>query len=148
MEDYQLEGATGNASNYVQPGDEMILVAGETMQIAWVNTVSSGAEFSLIDRAGNPISVDGGTIKIIRSGRRNLQSSSMGSIVMMENPVPGAGLDENSFETSTWDSHRIVNAGAVEFKEEWDLQCECGIDAVNNVYNPYLYNTMGVLASR
>jgi hypothetical protein len=43
-----------------------------------------------------------------------------------------------------WKKKRIVNAGAVEFREDWALQCECGLDPENETYNPYLYNTLGV----
>lgn len=73
-------------------------------------------EFIFIDREGNPYNAVNATIRIVRSGKRNLQSASVGSIVSMNNPVRTISgeqwivIDSNS---------NVINAAAAEFKERW-----------------------------
>ena len=151
----QLAGAY-NEDDYLHNGDEVIYrnIDNGDVDRAWVDAVST-TEFKLIDENGIEItglSTVENIMQIYRSGRRNIQSTSMASVVFMNNPleflVGGANpLITDDFLESTSTplvDDRIINAGAVEFSDDWALQCECGIDNVNGVYNKYRYNTKGV----
>lgn len=140
-----------NASTYFSKGDELLMHDETGFRLGWVDEVPDlGTDFDLIDINGNDLVLTGDIyMRIIRSGRRNIQTTSMGSLVMMENPIgliQGAGgtITNDLFDSEDWDELKVVNAGAVEFRENWDLQCECGIDSENDSYNPYRYNMLGV----
>jgi hypothetical protein len=142
-------GTTVAASSYLVDGDEVLLSSTSSFngsKKVWVHSV--GSTFKLMDKAGVDLSdnLNSNEVKVIRSGRRNLQSTSMASVVMMKNPLDiiGTQVQPGFLEAGVWDLQKIVNAGAVEFSEDWDLQCECGIDNVSDVYNPYRMNTKGV----
>ena len=130
-------------------------------RIGWVNAVNTGSNtFNLIDKEGDDIILsplntpEGYSFKIIRSGRRNLQSASMGSIVMMSNPITLqqaivtnpitlSQVTMTNFLTAVSETSQIVNSGAVEFTDDWSLQCECGVSS-NDGHNKYRFNEKGV----
>lgn len=129
-------------------GDEVLLGNGATKEYGWVHNLSPSG-FNIMDKNGNLItSISGNVLRVIRSGKRNLQSSSMASIVLMKNPldyIPSTNqLPPNFFSTSTWNQFLIVNAGAVEFNDNWDLLCECGVENTANPANPWRANKKGV----
>ena len=161
-----------NASLYLVNGDEVWLT--EKDKKAWVTNIQ-GNSFQLIDQNGvfiSPTADNNETLKVIRSGYRNLQSGTMSSITLMHNPIVnngnGVNTDTNlnnftdisisTFDAQTWDAKRIINASAVKYNELWLPQCECNLptisyDELGNVdfvhngseksYNPYLYNILG-----
>ncbi|AWM12419.1 hypothetical protein DI487_00020 [Flavobacterium sediminis] len=183
--------STVNASNYLIPGDELWVTQNDDNGFstpvygdyprpfkAWVYEVNSNGEILLIDKDGlrvDQYKVTNGRIKVVRSGYRNLQTASMASVTSMHNPLPvlvnGQGLlEQNLFETDSWDDYRIVNTAAIEYSDLWPGQCECNlpkieiangaltidfplidyndvsvdIDAIyENSYNPYVYNILG-----
>jgi hypothetical protein len=158
---------------------------------AWVVNVK-GNTFDLINENGikisNEISKDPdvkslvkGNIKVIKSGYRNMQMASMASVTSMKNPLYkydvnnkitselNTNIGNNPFLSTTWDQNRIVNASAIEYKDVWPAQCDCGLPKMsyddtgklkfeyNNKdnasddydiiaersYNPYKYNILG-----
>jgi len=135
------------AADIFENGDEILVGLGTSKKYGWVHNVTSSG-LSIMDKAGLPITtIPGGIVKIIRSGKRNIQSTSMASIVMMKNPLDyftGGQMPVNMFSTNIWHQYRIVNAGAVEFTDNWALQCECGVDNTAGVSNPYRSNVKGV----
>ncbi|MCR6720407.1 MAG: PA14 domain-containing protein [Chitinophagaceae bacterium] len=74
-------------------------------------------KFIFLDRYGVPYNAQNATIRVIRSGKRNLSGASAGSFVSTADPVRemvGGGhriVIDNLTE--------VVNAGAVEFRERW-----------------------------
>lgn len=141
----------GKAINsYLSLGDELLYQnSSGDVSLAWVNELIGSSVFKLIKTDGTAVSPTDGKIKVIRSGRRNIQSTSMGSVVLMKNPVSliqsdGGELTGNFMTTLAEPDLRVVNAGAVEFSDNWAAQCECGVDVLNGVFNPYRYNTKGV----
>ena len=139
-------GTTQLANELFENGDEVIAGSGVGKQYAWVYNVSASG-FNLMDEDGASITtINDGKVKIIRSGKRNIQSTSMASIVMMKNPLDfvGTQLPPNFLSTNTWNQYNIVNAGAVEFIDNWAAQCECGVDNTVTGTNPYRQNTKGV----
>jgi hypothetical protein len=188
--DYKLEAGT-RASDYLIDGDQVWITTPENKRgfKAWIVDVKA-TTFKLINKDGmlitseeeeeqiRPEFITSGTMKIIYSGRKNSTMASMASITMMNNPlyeyVNGkitttlkTNLPENPFLSNTWSDNRIVNASAIEFKEQWAPQCECGFPKLNfddegkllpeymqdrgedpdqikaRSYNPYRFNVMG-----
>jgi len=139
---------TGNAEALFHPGDEVIMKDDENIQL-WVNDVTS-TTIDLITREGNPYVGVGTKLKIIRSGRRNLQSASMGSVVLQKNPLdlinglPNSkiNLDFLAFSAGNALANRVINSGAVEFKDDWGVECVPGDD--NPTVNEYVKNRKGV----
>lgn len=143
---YQFTGAGDyKASDYLIDGDEVYLSGigtdGRTKNAlkAWVVKVNA-ATFQLLDKDGLLVKgniVNTGTIKVIRSGHRNLQMASMASVTSMRNPL--YDYDANNKITtvkeniggnpffSTSASDRIVNASAIEYNDMWPSQCECNL---------------------
>ncbi|RYY71839.1 MAG: hypothetical protein EOO13_01690, partial [Chitinophagaceae bacterium] len=65
-----------------------------------------------MDVNGNPYNAVNATIRIIRSGKRNLLDQSVASITSLNNPVINGQLSFN-------DATNIVSAGAATFKDNW-----------------------------
>lgn len=137
---------SANANNYLIDGDEVVI--GTTR--AWVMNVS-GDNFNLYDKNGTPISMTGNqTFKIVRSGHRNLQSGGIMNITLMHNPLldlgdnPLSSINTNFLSSVTWSDYKIINAGAVDYSDNWPGSCECSKIRGNESYNPYFSNEKGV----
>ncbi len=134
---------TANASLYLVNGDEVWLT--EKNMKAWVTNIQ-GDNFQLIDQNGfyiTPTTDNNDTLKVIRSGYRNLQSASMSSVTLMHNPIINNGnevdpntntdtdtnnytnISSSTFDATLWSTKRIINASAVKYKNLWPSQCEC-----------------------
>lgn len=75
-------------------------------------------EFIFIDRNGNPVNAAQATIRVIRSGKRNLTSASAGSVVSLKRPIVYDALIGKEKIAINNDAD-VLNTGAVEFKERW-----------------------------
>ncbi|WP_163444382.1 hypothetical protein [Flavobacterium columnare] len=151
---YIISGAgQPNINQVFKLGDELIL--SDFTKYWVVNIGIDGIE--LMDRAGNkidPTSRGPISIKIINSGNKNLQTSSMASVIAMINPLNNLinGKIINPFTYLAIDTNkaRVINASAIEYSDDWKSQCENNlpnefglINGVGNSVNPYLYNTKG-----
>ncbi|TGD56851.1 hypothetical protein [Flavobacterium humi] len=168
-----------NASKYLIPGDELWVIPSDYERLnnrivspyrAWVTTVASNGAIQMIGQDGmliDKFKIKDGTIKVIRSGHRNMQSASMASVTSMKSPlVEGdATLRTDLFNSNDWSSYKIINASAVEYNDLWPSQCECNLpkmrldgafeynvplgededidDKQERSFNPYLYNVLG-----
>lgn len=120
-----------NYRDYISPGDEMYIEyvktgggnveTGVMPERIWaVEHPHYAGELVFLTRTGYPISTNlvetGKTftynLKIIRSGRRNMQSASIGSVVTLENPVKSGSLNFSS----------VINSNAVEFSDKWPVE--------------------------
>ncbi len=103
--------------SYIHPGDELIHVSDGNMPRGWIikgpNASSNNPDFRLVDRNGDFIQASGSWL-LVRSGRRNLMSASVGSIVLMEDPRVGLQLQIDV-------SKRILDAKALTYKQEWPI---------------------------
>lgn len=81
------------------------------------DTATDGpGEFIFIDRYGNPYSAAEVTLRVIRSGKRNMTGTSIGSIISLENPVRvDGGQNKVIFDNAT----NVINASAMMFREKW-----------------------------
>lgn len=169
-----------NPTKYLIDGDEVYVYCKQIISNdeddfpvdfkAWVVNVNNNS-FELIDKYGlkiNKKSLAQGSIKVIKSGYKNLQTSSMASITSMVNPIYNRTDLNGIYDTNNSSDYRIVNASAIEYNNVWPGQCECNLPLVrynnngqiqfeynNNQsntdilevkkrsYNPYLFNILG-----
>ncbi|MFK7058508.1 hypothetical protein V3Q90_00020 [Flavobacterium oreochromis] len=170
-----------NASKFLVDGD-LVFVNCKTINDpdsypesfkAWVVNVKENGSFDLIDSKGikiNDTRLLTGSIKVIQSAYKNLQTSSMASVTSMINPLATGRTNLTGiFDSDSWGAYRIINASAIEYSNVWPGPCESGMplvsyDSNNNMefeynkkynqnqnpvdrrkrtYNPYLYNILG-----
>lgn len=126
-----------NLNHFVE-GDEVKVTSSSFSGVkkGWVLQVSASG-IRLIDAQGNPISGANSTITIIRSGRRNKQTTSIASVTTLSNPI-------NALQNGTFTN--VLNAGAVEFSNDWRTYCNCYFSERPNysTTNPYISNNKGV----
>lgn len=74
------------------------------------------------------------SVKIIRSGRRNMSSIPVGSITTLLDPLKDQnGNAKVKLDLTTFD-HKVLNASATEFSDEWNTYCGCtGSGPVQNL---------------
>ncbi|SNB23793.1 conserved hypothetical protein [Flavobacterium psychrophilum] len=136
-------------------GDELLLANKDKY---WVYTVATDG-IELMDRAGNIVNpttsgISTLAIKIVSSGNKNLQNSSMASVTAMINPLDNLtnGKIINPFSYLSTDNKKakIINASAIEYSDDWKSQCENNLpnefgllNGQGKPVNPYLYNTKG-----
>jgi hypothetical protein len=158
---YAMTGlpASYSAADFLIPGDEIAYGLPDANGIrpkAWVNQVF-GNTFQLIGQDGTPLSYTANgqataanSFTVIRSGHRNLQSAGIMNVTLMRNPLKDnngnniTNLGTTFLDTDTYD-WRIINAGAVDYSDNWPAGCECG---TNNGTNPYFRNERGVWRTR
>ncbi|MEN9609658.1 MAG: hypothetical protein RLZZ628_472 [Bacteroidota bacterium] len=91
-------------------GDELLLTAGAVNKRAHV--VKIGDNRQIVDETGAVISGNF-DVKILRSGRRNLASTPIGSVTMLANPINGSTLNL---------TNKVVNAQATLFRDDWAVR--------------------------
>lgn len=127
------------SANYFVEGDEVKVMANgfTTPKKGWVIEVTPYG-IRIVDENGNAISGTNTEITIIRSGRRNNQGTTMSSITSLDNPLSGV---------STGIFTKVLNAGAVEFKQDWGTFCNCfepDRETGTITTNPYVTGSKGV----
>lgn len=142
-----------NIKKYFKIADELMMGDGTKL---WV-TGYNGATVKLMDRLGNELTAPPANLnfKVVRSGNKNQQMSSLASVTSMINPVAGSQLNDATFlyasgSTGTADK-KVINASAVEYSDDWSSQCENGLPNESMLFegipgqivNPYLYNIKG-----
>ncbi|MBX2910228.1 MAG: hypothetical protein KF706_11415 [Chitinophagales bacterium] len=80
---------------------------------------SASSQIIFIDVNGKPASGNYATVKITRSGRRNMPSTPIGSLVTLNNPftTPGVSVLPDT-------SNKIINVSFTEFSEFWQTNCQ------------------------
>jgi hypothetical protein len=76
-------------------------------------------------------------LKVIRSGRRNLQMTPIGTITLRNNPL--GQISTNFFE-------QVLQAGATEYSDNWRTFCACFLGegaGENYTTNPYVLGNKG-----
>lgn len=131
---------------FIQPGDEYLVYYDGTLQADKLWAAKMGTTYYLIDKDGNHFSVPGSTsvsLKIYRSGRRNMQSAAVGASTSFYNPLDGNkdGVTDATLPAIN-EKFGIIQAGAVMFSDQWKTFCECGIEP-DHAYNPYIIGTRG-----
>jgi hypothetical protein len=133
-----VNGGTAQVnSNRFSRGDEVAVKPSGSAPVftAWVTEAnSSGIRILLKD--GSPLVGSVQYIKVLRSGRRNLQTTPVGTVALRNNPL--SGIQGNIFE-------QVLQAGAVEYSDDWRTFCECFLNEESSHYttNPYVLGTRG-----
>ncbi|MEO0340629.1 MAG: hypothetical protein AAF242_15645 [Bacteroidota bacterium] len=133
------------AKDYLKPGDEILLLddnGNPEPQKYFVSQATS--ELNLMDANGNLLDRPGEnlTIKVIRSGKKNMLGASMGQVASRQNPLQANNL---VFDANT----EVLSSGSAEFDDFWPIDCgatldECGdpILALGPI-NPYVEGLQG-----
>lgn len=80
------------------------------------NTTDEQKRFIFLDRYGNPYTSSSANLRIIRSGKRNLTGTSVGSIVSLKDPrSTNSGITRIDIK----DEKDVLSASAMKFKEKW-----------------------------
>ncbi len=129
-----------NAANLFVEGDELKIEPKDMISFtpfrAWIERVSTSG-INVIDKNGNPITNTNTKITVIRSGRRNKQTTSMASLTTLTDIMPG--LTSNTYKN-------VLNAGAVEFSQDWKTYCQCNNGTLQKpTTNPYILGLKGNL---
>ncbi len=102
----------------------------QSSTVVWVldskkdpNNASNPQQFIFLDRDGNPYTGKGLTLRIIRSGYRNLLGASVGSIVSKQNPIVTTTTGGATSKSLVFnDNTDVLNAGVQQFKEMWKTE--------------------------
>lgn len=113
---YGGEVLSSSYQQILSAGDELIdLNSGKKYWIIYSPLLTTDDyKYRIIDSAGNLVILNNANLKIIRSGKRNLTSASVGSLVSLKNPIVGTQLNINQFT-------QILNANATLYSEEWSM---------------------------
>ncbi len=109
-------------NSYLYPGDELIDVtpaSGLSDNKYWVIQDNNGFK-RIADKDGQIVQLTNTTVKILRSGCRNMSSASVGTVVSLINPITGNQLNLSI-------AKKVLNASAAEYSEEWymPLRLKC-----------------------
>jgi hypothetical protein len=145
---YQNIGKTSGALNFVNGGagfanngkfvrgDEVaVFTSSNAPVLGWVVDASpTGIEVLLKD--GTPLAGAVNNLKVLRSGRRNIQTTPIGTIALRSNPL--TQLQGNIID-------KVLQAGAIEYSDDWRTFCECFLDEEDAHFstNPYVLGTRG-----
>ncbi|MFT3884717.1 MAG: hypothetical protein QM724_04595 [Flavobacteriales bacterium] len=129
-----------DARRLFAPGDEVAMYeVGVTPTPppirGWVDAVEAGA-VHLIHRSGWPVNATM-DVRVIRSGRRNMQAQDMMQMTLLSDPLQG--MRSNVYGN-------ILDAKASEFSDTWRTECACldELRAPGIVDNPWLLDRKGV----
>lgn len=86
----------------------------------WAIDASKGKEgdkgLFFIDQDGKPYTANAFSVKVLRSGKRNMPGTPVGSITSLQNPVKlVSGVNRIVFDSTTG----VIAAGAARFKDLW-----------------------------
>ncbi|WP_207516017.1 hypothetical protein [Longitalea luteola] len=96
------------------PGDELIDVNASTKYWVVNSPISSVYSNRLIDKDGNLQQISNRTLKVLRSGRKNMASAAIASISSLNNPIVGDRLQVTQLTS-------VLDAKAAVFSEEWSV---------------------------
>jgi hypothetical protein len=115
--------SNGSYSSLLVPGDELVQVINQYNSEVKKFWIIKGTDNALrtVDENGIVTSIGYKTVKVLRSGRRNLSSTPVGTIVSLKNPVVGNRLRVDNVT-------QVLNANAAIFAEEWAMpvKMRCG----------------------
>ncbi|MDF2188423.1 PA14 domain-containing protein [Paraflavitalea sp. CAU 1676] len=140
---YNLDGSLFDAAGYFESGDEMLVAARDERNSSttddcsplyyiynnktsykrlWAIDASKGYQNKkgvyFIDTAGRPYNGEIATLKIIRSGKRNMQATALGSVTSLISPIKNVGGKDRIVIDSTAE---VIASNAVRFKDLWKV---------------------------
>jgi hypothetical protein len=133
-----LIGSTA-ATQLLVSGDELLIKNNSGVyQKYWINKAGSpgASQLVLIDEAGSPATVSSVTALIIRSGRRNMHSMAIGSLVSLVNPVKNGRLNIGAFT-------KILDANGSVYNDEWAIEAKNVLNTIMVCPDGYLTDATG-----
>lgn len=136
----QITNAT--YKSMLQPGDELALYPSSGAPVkGWIDKV--GNDYYIITGTAGTVLTSSALgsyskLKVIRSGRRNLQDMKVAAVSSFTNPLNG----NPTFWPTMNENYGILNASSVEMGTKWSTYCGCGLTA-SAQYNPYLEGVKG-----
>lgn len=106
------------------PGDELIDINSSNRYWIINSPVSSSYQNRLIDSSGGIKQVSGLTVKLVRSGRRNMANTAVATIVSLNNPIVGNKLDVSQLT-------KVLDAKATVFNEEWSVPVTSNLEILS-----------------
>jgi hypothetical protein len=143
---FSPSGIITDPTGTLVPGDEIQLTG--TLPVGktrfWIKKDKTTPNLYAIDDQGIPVPFSGSyTLRVIRSGRRNQQSLSVGSFTSLLNPINKTNGSTNDSQLGTFDeSYSILQASAIKYSEVWRTFCECGVNPDIEA-NPYIKAVLG-----
>lgn len=131
--------ASAAATQLLVPGDELLIKNNSGVyQKYWINKagVAGASQLVLIDGAGIPATVSSVTALIVRSGRRNMQTMAIGSLVSLVNPVKNGRLNIGAFT-------KILDANGSIYNDEWAIEAKNVLNTVMVCPDGYLTDATG-----
>jgi hypothetical protein len=120
---------SGFNNSQLVPGDEVMIIQSGNYVKGWV-TESGATGVRILKKDGTPLTGSITYLKVVRSGNRNLQSTPVGSVALMKNPL-------NTLTGNVMDM--VLSAQSIEYSDAWKSYCECTEDEVN----PYVTGIKG-----
>lgn len=108
-------------------GDEVMFLQNGEYKRAWV-TEASVQGVRMIQKDGIPVNGSLGSveyIKVLRSGRRNLQNTPVGNLTLKENPL-------NTISGNVF--NKVLSAGSIVYGNAWKTYCDCNDSIISNPY--------------
>ena len=138
--------STTEIKRFFSVGDQLAVYnnQGSFLAHTWV-AANDGTHVSLIDQSGNAYgNATGLTFVVIRSGRKNQQSFSIGSVSCRENPIQYSGAVPTGLDFSS-----VYQADAVVFRDQHKRFCywgsgNCGNPTEEEPYNPFALGLLGI----
>jgi hypothetical protein len=83
------------------------------------NALKDGnADIYFMQEDGTPYTGNDVTMKVIRSGRKNL-SATAGNVTMLKNPLVKTA---NGYQLIIDNNSKVISAGVVEYKQNWQVE--------------------------
>lgn len=109
--------SSSNLNGYLVPGDVCLIYHEADDPIICYTFLGTDNNINFIRESGGAFADTDPdelyTVKVIRSGRRNMQSTPIGTVTSLKNPVKSGTLQFDS----------ILNASATEFSDNWKVNC-------------------------
>ncbi len=124
------DGSVTNFTAFMAPGDELVDVTnGTTYWIveSGVNGDKNNKVKRMVNRNGNIVANFNQTVKILRSGYRNVLTPPATSIVCLNNPISSVnGVKYVSFSKNIdHTAMKVLTASATVFDEDWGVKMPC-----------------------
>jgi hypothetical protein len=112
------------ATRYLTQGDEVLLTGPGASRVAWVVGANASSAM-LVGRYGEKTPAGSYDLLVVRSGRRNKQSSPIGTVSSLANPlaygrIPGIAKSKGP------GFYKVLNAEAIEYSDVWGTTCGSG----------------------
>jgi len=116
-------------------GKKIFMRAGNPRALTEIGTPNQGG----LDGRCRKVLTGSFKLKVIRSGRRNMQINPVMSVTTLTNPIKKGGTKLLFTETD-----HVLSSSAMEYSDEWRYDCTLYDDDQPNSINPYYEGSKGI----